>query len=171
MTISFDREYFKFLKFQNCEMGSRGLLRKTLRKPTEAYGSLRKPTESLRKSYGNFGEIQWRNPTEILRKTYGNMRKQHAEASTWKLEKVRNLIEFYPAEAIFTMRKPYRSPAEGLQKPCGRLFRKSDLVQKLPQVLIYNIAPLHPSSFIIIVCYRWSLVHFQCRMYLCLSIE
>jgi len=66
-------------------------------------------------------------------------------ASAGKLVKVRKIIEFYHAEAIFTVRKPCGRRAEGLWKPSGRLFRKSDLVRKLPQALIYNIAPLHPT--------------------------
>ena len=119
--------------------------------PTEAYGSLRKPTESLRKSYGNPTEILERFSGEILRKTYGNPTetcgsfRMLPHASAKKLEKVRKLIESYPAEAIFTVRKPYGRPAEGIRKPCGRLFRKSELLRKLPQALIYNIVPLHPS--------------------------
>ena len=67
----------------------------------------------MAKSYGK--------PTEILRK--------HAEASACfrmlphasaeKLEKVRKLIEFHPAEAIFTVRKPCGSRAEAMRKSYG----------------------------------------------------
>ena len=127
-------------------MGSYGRSYGSMRKPAE---TLRKPTEILRKSYGNFSKIKINkscgNPTEIMRKL------PHASACFRMLpqenkQKVRKIIEFFSAEAIFTLRKPCGSPAEGLRKSCGRPFRKSDLVRKLPQALIYNIAPLHPSS-------------------------
>ena len=91
--------------------------------PTEANRSLRRaygnPTETLRKSYGNSGEIQWQNPTEILRKPTEILRK-HSEASAGKFQKLRKLIEIFPAE---TLRKPtetLRKPTEILRKTYGR---------------------------------------------------
>ena len=92
--------------------------------PPEACGSLWKPTETLRKPYRNPMEILrkfWRdsvaksygNPTEILRKP--------TEASAGKLKKLRKLIEIFPAETIFTLRKPDGSPAEALRKAFSKI--------------------------------------------------
>ena len=113
--------------------------------------------EILRKSYGNPTEILrkfWRdsvaksygNPTEILRKPTEILRKP-TEASAGKFQKLRELIEIFAAETIFTLRKLCGSPTEALRKSYGRPFRKSKLLRKLPQELKYNIAPLHPSCF------------------------
>ena len=124
---SFDWKYFKFLKFQNCEMRSRGLMRKILRKPTETlrkpYGN---PTEILerfsgkilRKSYGNPAEA-YGNPTEA----YGSFRRQIPKTpeAHWNFSCGN---DFYPTEALL---KPYGSPTEGLfenQNYCGS-FRRS----------------------------------------------
>ena len=61
-----------------------------------------------------------RKPAEALRKL------PHASACFRMLpqenkQKVRKIIEFFSAEAIFTLRKPCGSLAEALRKPCGRL--------------------------------------------------
>ena len=107
-------------------MGSRGLLRKILwkilRKPAEACRSLRKPygnpTETLRKSYGNSGEIQWQNPTEILRKSCGSLRKSYGSLRRLpqaNSKNSRSSLKFFLRKRFL----PYGSPAEALRKPCG----------------------------------------------------
>ena len=103
--------------------------------PTEACGSLQKPTETLRKPYGNPTEIlrkSYGNPTEILerfsgkilrkscgslRKSYGSLRKlpqansKNSGSSLKFFLRKRFLPYGSPAEAL---RKPYGSPTEGL---------------------------------------------------------
>merc|ERR1712015_107211 len=153
---SFDREYFKFLKFQIAQwghVGSYGRSYGSMRKPAEALrkpcGSpaeaLRKPcgspAEALRKSYGNFSKIEklkknkkkkkkkiskikicgsMRKPAEALRKL------PHASACFRMLpqenkQKVRKIIEFFSAEAIFTLRKPCGRPAEVLLRAFSKI--------------------------------------------------
>ena len=120
---SFDRKYFKFLKFQDCEIGARGFLRKILRKPAEAYGN---PTETLQKSYGNPTEILERFSGKILRKSYGSLRKSYGSLRKLPQTNSKNSGSSFK----FFLRKrflPYGSPVEALRSPAEvlrKLFSK-----------------------------------------------